>query len=206
MIRTTALAAILAASLALPAHAAAPTEPAREVIDTTMTQLLEVLADKDLPAEERSRRIEAIAYSKFDFERMSRLVLGKSYKQLTPEQRDQFTEEFRRHLSLTYRRRIDSYTNEKIQTGDARLIGEKIVAVPTKLVGGTADGLVVEYRLHERDGAWQVIDILIEGVSLMVSFRSQVEEIIAANGPAQLIEKLREKNARAEAAAGGTTS
>ena len=200
MIRTTALAALLTLGIAVPAYSL-PTEPARQVIEQTMTQLLDVLADKGLSQGQRAEKIETIAYSHFDFDRMSRLALGKSYKQLTPEQRDAFAKEFRRHLSLTYRRRLDSYSNEKIETGAAKPLGTKIVAVATKVVGGTADGLVIEYRLHQPEEEWLVLDILVEGVSLMGSFRSQVEEIIASGGPDQLIEKLREKNAAAEAEA-----
>jgi phospholipid transport system substrate-binding protein len=48
--------------------------------------------------------------------------------------------------------------------------------------------------MRARDDSWYVIDVIIEGVSLISNFRSQVQEIVSANGPSRLIEILREKN------------
>ncbi len=84
--------------------------------------------------------------------------------------------------------------------GAARAENNEDVSVKTKILGGSADGVEIEYRLREDAGQWKVIDVIIEGVSLIANFRSQVQDIIRAEGPDKLIEKLRQKNAEKAAA------
>jgi len=170
------------------------TSAPRAVIQTAMDEVIQVLRSKDLQQTERQDRIEKIAYARFDFDRMSRLVLAKNYRKLDEGQRDAFAEEFRKHLSLTYGRRVESYSNESIEIGDARLEKNKDVTVKTTILGGSADGVLIEYRMRPTDGEWRVIDVIIEGVSLIANFRSQIQDIIRNEGADQLIEKLRQKN------------
>ena len=128
---------------------------------------------------------------------MAMLVLGKNRKDLSPEQLEQFKEEFKQSLSNTYGKRLDRYTaNEKIEMGEARLEPNKDVTVKTRVVGGAAgDGVQIDYRLRETEAAsWLIIDVIPAGVSLIQNFRSQVQEIVTQKGVGKLIETLHEKN------------
>ena len=173
---------------------AASTDAPRQVIQEAMDEVLVVLKDKSKPSADRQKRIEEIAYARFDFDRMSKLVLAKNFKTMSDAQKDGFTQEFKKHLSLTYGRRLESYSNEKIDVGAAREEKNGDVSVKTKILGGAANGVEIEYRMHEDAGKWRVIDVTIEGVSLIANFRSQVQDIIRAEGADKLIEKLRQKN------------
>jgi phospholipid transport system substrate-binding protein len=113
---------------------------------------------------------------------------------MSDAQKDGFTQEFKKHLSLTYGRRLESYSNEKIEVGTAREEKGGDASVKTKVLGGSANGVEIEYRMHQEAGQWRVIDVTIEGVSLIANFRSQVQDIIRAEGADKLIEKLRQKN------------
>lgn len=150
---------------------AAPTDAPRQVIQQAMDEVIGVLKDKSKPAADRQQRIEAIAYARFDFERMSKLVLAKNFKSMSDAQKEGFTQEFKKHLSLTYGRRLDAYSNEKIEVGAAREEKNGDVSVKTQVLGGSADGVEIEYRLREDAGQWLVIDVTIEGVSLINNFR-----------------------------------
>ena len=66
--------------------------------------------------------------------------------------------------------------------------------------GGQFDGASVDYRVRSRDGAWRVIDVDIEGVSLVSNFRSQFRDIVASEGAEGLINQLKNRNAEAAAA------
>ena len=168
-----------------------------------MSDVIGVLRDGQLAGDARRQKIEEIAYSHFDFERMSRLVLARNWRDLDDAQRSAFEAEFRKHLSLTYGRRLNSYTDEQIKIVEARKAGRSDVQVLTKVIGGAAgpDGIAIDYRLRERDGNWLVIDVIVEGVSLIQNFRAQVQDIISTKGVSSLLEILREKNAKDEAAA-----
>ncbi len=56
----------------------------------------------------------------------------------------------------------------------------------------------VDYRVRHEDGGWRIVDITVEGVSLVSNFRSQFQEIISNGGFERLMKMLREKNAAAE--------
>jgi phospholipid transport system substrate-binding protein len=173
---------------------AASTDAPRQVIQEAMDEVLGVLKDKSSSSADRQKRIEEIAYARFDFDRMSKLVLAKNFKTMSDAQKDGFTQEFKKHLSLTYGRRLESYSNEKIEVGTAREEKGGDASVKTKVLGGSANGVEIEYRMHQEAGQWRVIDVTIEGVSLIANFRSQVQDIIRAEGADKLIEKLRQKN------------
>jgi phospholipid transport system substrate-binding protein len=69
------------------------------------------------------------------------------------------------------------------------------VVVRTKIVGGEFEGTLVDYRLRNQTGDWRVIDVVIEGISMVSNYRDQFKSIVSGGGPERLLEKLREKNA-----------
>jgi phospholipid transport system substrate-binding protein len=189
-----ALAAVLAAFLAGPIHAASPEESAESVVRQTLDAAVAVLEDASLSDDDKIGRIEQLAYARFDFRTMARLVLARNWKRFTPEQREAFIAEFKRHLSLTYGRTLLNYGDEDIEYKDRRLERNGDVTVQTRIVGSSMDPVVISYRLRNREDSWGVIDVVVEGISLVSNFRDQTKEIVSNSGPDRLIEILREKN------------
>ncbi len=169
-----------------------------QVVQQTSDAVVAVLADKGLAANEKRRKIEDIVYAHFDFETLSRLVLARNWKQLSPQQQTEFVDEFKKHLSVTYGKNVETYNNERaVVTGDRQEAGNDWT-VKTKIVRPNAAEILVDYRLRKEGDGWRVIDVIIEGVSLVANFRSQFQDIVTKDGPAKLIELLREKNAKGE--------
>jgi phospholipid transport system substrate-binding protein len=191
--------AILALLLAVCTSAGAADEP-RAVVEATTTAALQVLRDQGLSADDKRRRIEDIVYARVDFETFTRLVLARGWSQLNATQQQEFIQEFKRHLSLTYGRNVESYRNEHVTITEDREEARGDWTVKTKILrtGGGAD-ILVDYRLRKKDGSWRIIDIIIEGVSMVSNYRSQFQEIMASGGPERLLHLLREKNAKGEA-------
>lgn len=180
------------------AAAAAPAsdadrDAAKAAVDATVDSVMAVLNDEALPIEQKRNAIEAIAYERFDFNTISKLVLARNWRRMTPAQREQFEQEFKRHLSVTYGDSLDRYGEETVEITDSRAERNGDVTVRSRILG-EGDPLGVDYRLRSRNGSWYVIDVIVEGVSLLSNFRSQTQEIISAEGPEGLIQKLREKN------------
>lgn len=181
-------------SIAL-ARVAAAQEDARAYIQSTVDDALVVLKNKSLATEEKLHRLEDIAYARFDFETMSRLVLARNWSKLTPEQQREFVQEFKRHLSVTYGKNIENYRNEAIEVTGDRPEARGDWTVKTKIVRGDED-FQVDYRLRKNDaGQWKIIDVVIEHVSLIANFRSQLQEVVTNKGPEEMLRLLREKNA-----------
>jgi ABC-type transporter MlaC component len=63
----------------------------------------------------------------------------------------------------------------------------------TTIRGGRFEGTRVDYRMRTKSSEWQVLDVIIEGVSLISNFRTQIQEIVSARGVEQLIDELRAK-------------
>lgn len=173
---------------------AAEKETPRAIVELTVEQVLEVLR-QDLPKDERRARLEKIVYARFDFRTMSRLVLARNWKKFSAEQQQEFMREYKTYLANSYGARLDRYSGEEVEVVGEREEPRGDVTVLTKVVGGEYDGALVDYRLRSKDGPWLVIDVIVEGVSLVSNYRDQFKEVLSNGGPDHLLEKLREKNA-----------
>jgi len=170
-----------------------------QVVDGLANQVVPILQDKNLGTDQKRERIEQIAYQAMDFNTISKLVLARNWTKFSSSQQGEFEAEFKRHLSVTYGRNVESYNNERVQILGDRQEGRGDVTVLTKILrgGGNAD-VVVDYRLRQRDGQWKIIDVIVEGVSMVSNFRSQFQDIVSNGGPDRLITLLKEKNASGE--------
>jgi len=156
-----------------------------------------VLQTEGLDNAQRRQRIEGIALDRFDFRTMSRLVLKRDWSRLSREQQREFVEEFRSYLAHSYGSRLERYEQQTVQVEGERAEPRGDVTVQTRIQGGSVDGAEVDYRLRHRKGRWRIIDVIIEGVSLVSNFRSQFAEVLDRGGPEELLRRLREKNAQA---------
>ena len=176
-----------------PLHAE-PAEDPRALVERTLDDVLVVLRDDSLSLAERRSRVEVIAYGRFDFETISRLVLARNWKKLTPEQRDEFVVEFKRHLSNSYWKTLYDNRGRELEVGASQRTKRGDVKVRTEIALDAAQPFLIDYRLRARGDEWKVIDVVIEGVSLVQNFRSQTQAIISDVGVERLIEALRKKN------------
>lgn len=193
---------VAAAALAigvLPAGAVhAGSDGPSAVVQETADAAVAVLQDKSLTADQKRHKIEDIVYAHFDFDILARLVLARNWKQLSSEQQQQFVEEFKKHLSVTYGKNVETYNNERAVITGQRAESGGDWTVKSKIERPGAADILVDYRLRQDGGKWRVIDVIIEGVSLVANFRSQFQEIISNQGPAKLIDLLHERNLKGE--------
>jgi phospholipid transport system substrate-binding protein len=180
-------------TLAIPAAAQTPSQ----VVDGLASQVIVVLKDPQLDSQQKRTQIQNIAYGAIDFPTLCKLVLARNWPKFSTEQRAQFEEEFKQHLSMTYGRNVDNYKNEKVQILGERQEQRDDVTVQTKILrGGGSDDVLVDYRLRKTaDGQWKIIDVIVEGVSLVSNFRSQFQDVVSNGSPDRLIALLKEKNA-----------
>jgi phospholipid transport system substrate-binding protein len=183
----------IAIATALPASVSHAADSPRTVVEVTAQQTLEIL-NSAAGDSEKIKRLQQVAYERIDFETVSRLVLAKYWRQFTPEQRQEFQDEFKRALTLSYSRRIGQFGREKVIIVGERQEPLGDVTVQSRIVGKTAD-VKADYRLRQKGATWYVIDVVVEGVSIVSSYRTQFQEIIGQGGPQQLLAQLRAKNA-----------
>ena len=191
-----ALAALLL--VARPATAD-PAVEARAAMETTIHDVLAILQDGSLSLPVKKERIQQIAYDRFDLETMSKLVLKRDWKKFDAAQQKEFVAEFREHLSARYGENLGKYNQQQVEITGQRVESNGDVTVKTVIRGGQFDGTPVDYRLRNGSG-WEVIDVLIENISLVSSFRQQFADVLAKGGPTGVLAKLKERNATRAAA------
>jgi len=195
MRRAPAHATALLAAAALLVATTATTPGPRDVVARTVDDVLAILKDASLTPDARRERIVEIAYERFDFPTMSKLVLAKYWKRFDAAQREEFMKEFKDFLAHRYGDRIDRYEQEKVEIVGERSASGGDAVVATKIHRPKAESVAVEYRLRSREGAWRVIDVKIEGISLVSNYRDQFHEVLSHGGPEKLLAQLRERNA-----------
>ncbi len=181
----------------LAASALAASNP-RDVVRHLGDEVLAVLKDKSISNDQKRERIMEIAKRGVDFDTLARLVLARNWSRFSPEEQARFREEFRKHLSVTYGKSVDSYKNEEMTIVADREEARGDWTVKTKILRGGPDDILVDYRLRKTDDDWKIIDFIVEGVSMVGNFRSQFQDLLASKSPKELIDLLAEKNAKGE--------
>lgn len=195
-IRTTSVVLLLAAGLAqiASAESAEPAVPARGVVEGALGQIIKILNNAGSAEEVRRDKIAAIAYERFDFDTMSKLVIARPWRKFTEAERAEFIAAFKTHLARSYGRRLSRYEGVDVQVVGEVAEQRGDITVKSEVVGGQFDGAAMNYRMRDKTGEWLVIDVVIEGVSLVSNFRSQFKPIVSEGGAQELLRRLGDKN------------
>jgi ABC-type transporter MlaC component len=124
-----------------------------------------------------------------DTRQMGKKVLGKYWRRASSEQQSLFLEAFRRKLLKTYAGAFRAYDDQPVHFLDTRYNGHNKALVPSLIELNGKPPLTVDYRLYH-SAQWRVDDVTIAGMSLVKSFRDQVQAMIQENGFSQAMVKL----------------
>lgn len=175
-------------------QAAADEPSASEVVRRMTDDVVGLLNDGTKSAAERRRGIERIAEANIDFDTLSKLVLTQWWSRLSPADQREFVAQFQQHLAVTYGRNFEHFHDETVEVLGDRAVSDGDWKVLTRIVRPSAQSVTVNYRLRKIGEQWRIIDVLIEGVSLVSNFRSQFHAILADGGAPHLLQVLRDKN------------
>ncbi len=174
---------------------AAPSTSAEEVIRAATAQVVERFESDPELTEDPDRlyeMVQDIVLPHFDFERTSRRVLGKAWRRASQEQRQRFVTEFRTLLVKTYAIALASYGHEEIVYGPPRTRSEKEMSVRTEIASasGGGPGIPITYELHLTGNDWKVYDVVIDGVSLSLTYRNDFRSRVRREGIDALISHM----------------
>ncbi len=173
-----------------------PTEQMKPFLDNIITQLKSEEFQNDTTCNQCNRIVE-LASEHFDFREMSKRVMGKQWKHLTPQQQDQFTELFTKLLQYAYIGQVNEYVDKKIEFTGQRIKGNR-AEVKTKLMDENKE-IPVSYIMILKGDNWMTYDIIVEGVSLVRNYREQIFSVLREEQFAGLITLLEKKIANLEA-------
>ena len=168
---------------------------ATAAIKNTIKQMFVILNDEELKApgraEERRQQLEKVIGNRIAYDEMAKRSLGPQWAQLNEEERQEFVRLYAQLLRDTYSSRFDRYSDEKVEFLQETLQGD-YAEVRTRLTSSKFN-LDVDYRMLQRAGDWRVYDIVVDGISLVHSYREQFTKIIRTYSYEELVSKLRQK-------------
>ena len=171
-----------------------------ELVRTVTTDVLDAIkSDKQLQAGDRKKAL-ALAEQKIlphvDFREAARLATGKAWNGTTPEQQDKIVTEFRSMLVRIYSNAIDVYRGQTMKVLPVRLQpGATDVTVRNQFLSAGQPPVPIDYAMRKTPGGWMIYDITVDGVSLVLTYRDEFEQITKVSGVDGLIKRMKEKNA-----------
>jgi phospholipid transport system substrate-binding protein len=188
------LSALLLVSSASTVQAGEPQDRVRETVDAVLV----VLQDKSMQGpentEKRRQKMRQAVFQRFGFEEMAQRALGPYWPKRTPAEKKEFVALFGELLERSYVSKIESYTGDQTVLYTKETIDKDgYASVRTEIVNKRDLNAVVEYRLLQRGGNWQVYDVVIEGVSLVNNYRTQFHTIVSHESYDTLVKKMKLK-------------
>jgi phospholipid transport system substrate-binding protein len=179
-----------------------------EMLQATTEQVLALVRqDPDVLEDPLRLRVIAneIVLPHVDFPALSRWVLGKHWRQATPQQRAAFIDAFRELLLGTYLRSVSRYRDNAISFRPlAEAPATDRVAINAEITQPGAPVVHAVFKLHRPAGKWLIYDVAVEGVSLVATHRSSFYREISRSGLDGLIDRMQAHNADTAAPAAGT--
>ncbi len=156
-----------------------------------------VLTKPESSEDERKRRYRELLEEGFAVRTIARFVLGRYWRTATPEQQSEYLALFRDFVLESYASQFGGLIGQTFEVLKAQPIGEKDTIVSTEIRTPNRASIRVEYRVRSRRPGYKIIDVVIEGVSLITTQRAEFRSIIDRKGMEGLFEKLRERTGQA---------
>lgn len=175
--------------------AADPTEQMRPFLNK-VTTLLADSSLKQASRQEQCQRMIVVVRERFDFQEMSKRVLGKQWRQLSAQEQGHFEDLFTQLLQYAYVGKIDEYSGQKIEFVQQRIKGDR-AEVQTLLIDDQRT-IPISYILLLKGEEWMAYDIVVEGVSLVRNYMEQFQQILSKDGYSALLDQMKSKISQLE--------
>ncbi len=185
--RRSSLCALLLSVLWCVAFTAQAQQAPQQLIEDNVAALMQKLdGRKDYYAEHESE-LESLVDDSLDdvadFRYIGASVMGRYFSNASPEQRSRFVDTFRKTLIETYAKGLVTfdYRDIRVLDNDSEQRYEDQASVDMEVVSTNGDVYPVVYTLHKRDGEWRVINVIVNGINLGLTFRNQFDQAMRDN-------------------------
>ena len=162
-------------------------------VSTFTEEAISILSNDTINDSEKTKAFTSLVMSSIDLSLISKFVLARSWKESSDDQKQRYLIAFKDYFVNSYANKLDQYSGEKIAIIDSEEAG-KYVIVNSNIVREGTDTLKInlKWRLLNRDGQIKIIDLNIEGISLIIAQREEFQSFLANNNYDldKLIEKI----------------
>jgi phospholipid transport system substrate-binding protein len=181
---------VLGCMLAFAAQIHAGQSPT-QTVQTAVDAILGILTNETLDKEAKRSKMREIINKRFDFRAMSQRTLATNWKKASRDEQQQFVDLFAQLIQNSYIGKVEAYTSETVEYPAEKIKGKRAV-VDTLIITSSTE-IPVNYKVYLKNDEWRVYDVIIEGVSLISSYRSTYREIVKQDGFPGLFVKMEAK-------------
>jgi phospholipid transport system substrate-binding protein len=174
----------LAVAVLAPAQISAASEykeGANNFVRALAAEAVSSLTGNSIGENQREKKLRQILRNYFDVKSIARLALGRYWKRASKSQRAQYMTLFEDLIVVTYSNRFKDYSNEKLLIENT-IANEKYVLVKSLVDRGAQQPIRVDWRVTFTDGRYKIIDVVVEGVSMVQTQRSEFSSVIRRSG------------------------
>ena len=175
------------------------TDGAEQFITSLADDAISSLTGKTLTEKERQQKFRKLLNSYFDINGIGKWALGRYWRKTSKSERLEYLDLFENLIINTYANRFSQYTKEKLTVKGSSRRG-KFALVKSQINGGKEKPIRIEWRVIFPDGNYKVFDIIVEGVSMLRTQRSEFSSVIRRNGGkiSGLLVALRKKTTKSD--------
>lgn len=182
--------------IAMPIVAMA-TSPAEKFAASLGDDALVVLSNDSLSKQAKRDRLEAMFKRTVDTEWIGRFVTGKNWRSFSEAQKEGYLAAYDRFITKHYTSNFEEYSEgTDFAVVNSRNVGKNDELVTMKITRSGASPIMVKYRLRPRGDSFKVVDIVVEGVSLITAQRSEFSSVLERHDVNYLIDQLNKKAVR----------
>jgi phospholipid transport system substrate-binding protein len=165
------------------------------------TRAVEILGKK-VPQTERLARFRELFQADFDGPGIARFVLGRYWKNASEQEQQEFLKLFEDYVVYVYGIRLSSFNGETFKVRGSRADNSGVIVSTDIISPGGEAPIKIDWRLVTDNGAFKINDVIIEGISMMVTQRSEFASVIQRHGGQMsgLLSLMREKTKTASVA------
>lgn len=184
-------------------HAATKRErDAEALVNRLVEHILQVISS-DSDGSSREQRLMATIESQTDLSLLARMTMGRYWRRASARQQELFVGVFRRYLLQSFTSRLQRYTGTDLGAARDRFaiigaqpVGKKDIVVRSRIEPPSGPPLRVDWRIRSRNDQLFIIDLVVEGISLLITQRSEFSSVLERVGIDGLIDELQIRVAR----------
>ncbi len=196
-------ASVLIAGASSPVVADSTDEEAAQFIQGLADKAIAVLSDNGGSLETRESEFQTLLYDGFALDRIGRFVVGSHWRKMSVEQQEDYQQLFKLWVLKTYSVRLGGYSGQTfaiVKVVEAGTTDRYIRTLIDQPKGG--ESVRCDWRVRHIDGSYKIVDVVVEGVSMVVTQRQEFAAVVRRHGVDGLIETLRARVSKFPAKAG----
>jgi phospholipid transport system substrate-binding protein len=155
---------------------------AEKFIDDLATNALSFLGNEKLSQSEKKEAFKALLNKNFDMITIGRFALGRYWRPATKTQKSEYLKLFNTMIVEVYSQRFSDYQGQSFKVHGTTADSKKDTIVSSYIMPPQGPKVIVDWRVRYKDGKYRVIDVIVEGVSMSVTQRSDFSSVIQRGG------------------------